>query len=109
MSAAEGAAQSLIDVWASEVRRLVPEVRALRQQYDLDLELLEKDEDPPSLDEHFLYATWRRFWAAEHHLVWAAHQLEVGAASRPRAWHRRARTGLGAHRPAQRAGAPRRG
>jgi hypothetical protein len=84
VSAAEATAQSLIDVWASEVRRLVPEVRALRQQYDLDLQRVEEDVrrlnegkgGDWSLGEHYTYATWRRFWAAQHHLVWAAHQLE---------------------------------
>jgi hypothetical protein len=34
VSAAEETAQSLVDVWADEVRRLVPEVRELRQRYD---------------------------------------------------------------------------
>jgi hypothetical protein len=84
VSAAEATAQSLIDVWASEVRRLVPEVRALRQQYDLHLQRVEEDVrrlnegkgGDWSLGEHYTYATWRRFWAAQHHLVWAAHQLE---------------------------------
>ncbi|CCH85803.1 protein of unknown function [Modestobacter italicus] len=84
MSAAEATAQSLIDVWAGEVRRLVPEVRALHQQYDLDLQRVKDDVrrlnegqgGDWSLGEHYTYATWRRFWAAQHHLVWAAHQLE---------------------------------
>jgi hypothetical protein len=73
VSAAEETAQSFVDVWAGEVRRLVPEVRDLRQRYDEYRRALDHDW---TLAEHDLYRRWQRLWAAQHHLVWAAHQLE---------------------------------
>jgi hypothetical protein len=73
VSEAEETAQSLVDVWAGEVRRLVPEVKELRQEYDRYSRALDHDW---TLAEEDLYRRWQRLWAAQHHLVWAAYQLE---------------------------------
>lgn len=76
MSDAEETAQALVDVWADEVRRLVPEVRAVREKYGRDSRAMDRGDTWPPLTEHDMFANWRRLWAAQHHLVWAAHQLE---------------------------------
>src|SRR3954454_2167540 len=76
MSAAEDTAEALVDVWVEEVRRLVPEVRAVREKYDRDSRAMDRNDSSPPLTEHDMFADWRRLWAAQHHLVWAAHQPE---------------------------------
>jgi hypothetical protein len=55
VSEAEESAQSLVDVWAGEVRRLVPEVKELRQEYDRYSRALDHDW---TLNEHDLYPRW---------------------------------------------------
>ncbi len=55
------------------MRRLVPEVRELRQRYDGYSRALDYDW---TLAEHDQYLHRQRLWAAQHHVVWAAHQLE---------------------------------
>src|SRR4051812_40882552 len=37
---------------------------------------MDRNDSWPPLTEHDMFANWRRLWAAQHHLVWAAHQLE---------------------------------
>lgn len=76
MAAAEETAEALVDVWVEEVRRLVPEVRAVREKYDRDSRAMDRNDSWPPLTEQDMFANWRRLWAAQHHLVWAAHQLE---------------------------------
>jgi len=76
VSAAEETAEALVDVWVEEVRRLVPEVRAVREKYDRDSRAMDRNDSWPQLTEHDMFTNWRRLWAAQHHLVWAAHQLE---------------------------------
>src|SRR3954454_2813121 len=76
MSAAEDTAEALVDVWVDDVRRLVPEVRAVREKYDRDSRAMDRDDSWPPITEHDMFTSWRRLWAAQHHLVWAAHQLE---------------------------------
>jgi len=76
VSAAEETAEALVDVWVEEVRRLVPEVRAVREKYDRDSRAMDRNDSWPPLTEHDMFTNWRRLWAAQHHLVWAAHQLE---------------------------------
>lgn len=75
MAASERACETFVDVWADEVRRLVPQVKELREAHDRDSRAMDYGEDW-SPDEHDMYASWRRLWAAQHHLVWAANQLE---------------------------------
>jgi hypothetical protein len=58
------------------VRRLVPEVQAVREKYDRDSRAMDRNDSWPPLTGHDMFANWRRLWAAQHHLVWAAHQLE---------------------------------
>ncbi|SEP29678.1 hypothetical protein [Trujillonella endophytica] len=76
MSAAEETAEALVDVWVEEVRRLVPEVQAVREKYDRDSRAMDRNDSWPPLTEEDMFANWRRLWAAQHHLVWAAYQLE---------------------------------
>ena len=76
MSAAEETAESLVDVWVEEVRRLVPEVRAVRRSTTGDSRAMDRNDSWPPLTGHNMFANWRRLWAAQHHLVWATHQLE---------------------------------
>ncbi|MCZ2849016.1 hypothetical protein [Modestobacter sp. VKM Ac-2978] len=76
MSAAEDTAEALVDVWSEEVRRLVPEVQAVREKYDRDSRAMDRGDSWPPLTERDMFADWRRLWAAQHHLVWAAYQLE---------------------------------
>src|SRR4051794_18548309 len=71
VSAAEETAEPLVDVWVEGVRRLVPEVQAVR-----DSRAMDRNDSWPPLTGHDMFANWRRLWAAQHHLVWAAHQLE---------------------------------
>jgi hypothetical protein len=72
---AQETAAALVDIWAQEVRRLVPKVRDLRQEHERDVRAAEWLEEwsPRELD---LYEGFGRLWAAQHHLVWAANQLE---------------------------------
>ncbi|WP_369133603.1 hypothetical protein [Modestobacter sp. I12A-02662] len=72
---AEMTAVTLVDAWAGEVRRLVPEVHELREWY-VQGQMRFDEGDEETLTEHQLYVGWIRLWAAQHHLVWAAYQLE---------------------------------
>jgi hypothetical protein len=89
MSAAEDTAEALVDVWVEEVRRLVPEVRAVREKYDRDSRAMDRNDSWPPLTEQDMFANWRRLGAAQHHLVWAAHQLERWVARLAREERRR--------------------
>lgn len=64
-----------VDIWAEEVRRRVPAVTELRKKHTRDLRAADYGEDW-SPTENDLSENFRRLWAAQHHLVWAAHQLE---------------------------------
>lgn len=75
MTMSLGGCEIFVDTWVEEVRRLVPQVKALRQSYEDDRRAVEYGEDW-SPTEHDLYEGGCRLWAAQHHLVWAAHQVE---------------------------------
>lgn len=64
--------ETFVDIWADEVRRLVPEVKRLRAQHDR----LDDRGDEGAPTDYDFYDSFRRLWAAQHHLVWAANQLE---------------------------------
>lgn len=74
MRPAEEGAQWFVDVWAEEVRRLVHDVRADRHRLDELDRAYERGEW--AISEHDLMARGQRLWARQHHLVWAANQLE---------------------------------
>lgn len=76
MHPAEETAETLVDVWVEEVRRLVPAVRAVREKCDRDSRAMERMDSWPQLSELDMFANWRQLWAAQHHLVWSAYQLE---------------------------------
>jgi hypothetical protein len=50
----------------------VPEVKRLRAQHDR----LDDRGDEGAPTDYDFYDSFRRLWAAQHHLVWAANQLE---------------------------------
>ncbi len=79
MTASERGSEIFVDIWADEVRRLAPEVASLRQKHVRDSRAADYGEEW-SPTEHDLYENFRRLWAAQHHLVWAAYQLERWAA-----------------------------
>ncbi|MCZ2818015.1 hypothetical protein [Modestobacter sp. VKM Ac-2984] len=74
MTSAQESAQWFVDLWADEVRSLVHDVRADRQRLDELDRAYERGEW--TITEHDLMACGRRLWARQHHLVWAANQLE---------------------------------
>lgn len=53
-------AQAFVDVWADEVRRLVSDVRELRQKYDRDSRAMDRNDQWTPLIEQDMYANWRR-------------------------------------------------
>jgi Family of unknown function (DUF6308) len=75
MTDAEEQCRFFIDVWAEEVRRLARSVQTIREKHAQDLRAAEYGEDWSPTD-HDLYERFGRLWAAQHHLIWAAHQLE---------------------------------
>ncbi|MEJ7743733.1 MAG: hypothetical protein WKF73_15075 [Nocardioidaceae bacterium] len=74
-ASSERGAEVFVDIWADEVRRLVPEVTTLQERHARDLRAADHGEEWSPTD-HDLYERFRRLWAAQHHLIWAAHQLE---------------------------------
>jgi len=48
----------------------------VRENYDRDSRAMDRNDSWPPLTGHDMFPNWRRLWAAQHHLVWAAHQLE---------------------------------
>ena len=68
-------AETFADLWVDEVRRLVRQEREIRQKYEWSNWAVERNEEwsPQERDLHELFG---RMWTAQHHLVWAAHQLE---------------------------------
>jgi hypothetical protein len=74
VDAAGDTAQWFVDVWADEVRGRVREVKAGRKRFEELDRAYEHGEW--TLTEHDLLVRGQRLWAAQHHLVWAANQLE---------------------------------
>jgi hypothetical protein len=83
------AVETFIDVWAGEVRRRVPEVQQLRDRYER-MDRAVAHADAPMLSEEDVYEAWQQLWAAQHHLVWAAYQLERWVARLARETHQQA-------------------
>lgn len=75
VSEAGETAEMFVDLWVDEVRRLVrreTELRSADERMSWAAERLE-EWSPTEFD---LHESFRRLWAAQHHLVWATHQLE---------------------------------
>jgi hypothetical protein len=73
---AEESAAFFVDVFVTDVRQRVREVRELRRQTAADVRAADRGEDWAPTDEDF-YQSFGRRWAAQHHLVIAAHQLQL--------------------------------
>jgi hypothetical protein len=75
---ASEAYEFFVDVWAEEVRRLVPKAEDLRRKYERDWTIYDRG-DEPYLTEHDLHEQFRRLWATQHHLEppWVEERLLI--------------------------------
>lgn len=74
MSEALDASMMLVHVWTETTLRHVERVRSAREEYSVLSRDLDREWDDALAAR--LSIQWRRLWAEEHELIWAAHQLE---------------------------------
>jgi hypothetical protein len=71
--AAERHALMFVRTWAEEVLRQIERVEQTRRNVDASYRM---QGDEPGIDGEYLEGEFRKLWAAEHTLLWAAYQLE---------------------------------